>query len=52
MVRRRVPAHPMARCQRAHPHQAELDAAREMHRSKAEERDELGAAREVVDAVD
>ena len=37
-----------------HTHtQAELDAQREMQRSKAEEREELGAAaREVVDAVD
>ena len=36
-----------------HTHtRAELDAPREMHRANAEERDELGAAREVVDAVD
>ena len=37
-----------------HTHaRAELDAQREMHRAKAEERDELdAAAREVVDAVE
>jgi hypothetical protein len=37
----------MARCASEHTHtRAELDAQREMHRAKAEERDELGGVDE------